>query len=72
MPKPLLFVMLIEIALVLLTTLLLIQPKGIFRAISGRTQTIAHWGGMFLLGLTFCWSIVFGVILSMNEITFRL
>ena len=67
MPKQIFFSMLIEAALVTLTVLLLVQP---FRKKQNEVKT--PFVGMILLCLTFCWSIVFGCVLALNEITFRL
>ncbi len=62
----------VQSSMVLSSALLLAQPRLIFRRLSSKTQTIARWGGMFLLGLTFCWSVIVGVVLSMNGMVIRI
>ena len=66
MPRQVFFAMLIEAALVTLTALLLVKP---FRASRSEKPPFA---GLLLMCVTFCWSVVFGCILALNEITFRL
>lgn len=69
MPTSVIFVFGVESALGLLTMLLLLQPQKAFGARSNRFRSAARWGGMFFLGITFCWSIVVGVVLSMNDMS---
>ncbi len=30
------------------------------------------WAGMVALCLTFCWSVIFGCVMALNEITYRI
>lgn len=60
----------IEIILMVMTSILLIQPKVIFRV--SKPRPVFTWGGMLLLCITFCWSVVFGAILFMNDLTIKI
>jgi len=62
----------VELGLILVTSLLLAQPKWLFRSGAGKLAKKARWGGVFFLGLTFFWSVILGVILSMNNITIKI
>lgn len=66
MPGRIGFILLTEVILVLLTTLLLAQPRFAFRAPSEIVRQAASWAGMLLLCATFCWSIIVGIALTMN------
>lgn len=70
MPITIIFVLLVEFALIALTMLLMAQPEIIFRSKSVRLQSFLHWGAMLLLCLTFCWSVVVGIVLTMNGLDF--
>jgi hypothetical protein len=72
MPKQVIFALLIQCALIVMTTTLLAQPRIIFSDQSNKVRSIARGGGWVLLCITFCWSVVFGVILSLNAITIRI
>lgn len=72
MPSTVIFSLAIELALILLTLLLLIQPKAFFRKKHDKPYTLLHWVGIVLLCLTFCWSVIVGIVLSMNELSFRI
>lgn len=71
MSQSVVLVSMIEVALITLTTLLLIQPKSMFPSPSPTFKSIANWCGMFLLCVTFCWSVVVGIILSLNDFILR-
>ncbi len=72
MPSSVIFVLGIEMAFIFLTTLFLIQPRMIFKKVPLPIQLLFKWCGMFFLGLTFCWSIVVGVVLSMNNLSLHI
>ena len=59
-------IILIEMMLVVVTTLLLAQPKVLFKTPSESIRKVANWGGMVLLCATFCWSVIVGISLTMN------
>ncbi len=71
MPNTVIFVLSVEGALILLTTLLLAQPRLLFHSSQGRTHVWARWGGIALLVLTFCWSVIAGIVLSINGFSLR-
>lgn len=70
--KQLLFALMIETSLVMLTTILLIQPKFVFDGQSNKIRDTARVGGMFLLCITFCWSVVVGCVMALNSMTIQL
>ncbi len=72
MPNSVLITFGVECMLIIVTTLLLSQPEFIFKSATIRIQSMAKWGGVFLLCLTFCWSIVLGIILSVNGLSLRI
>ncbi len=72
MPGRMSFVFLMEAVLVLSTTLLLIQPKFIFRTDAQWLKNLGQWVAMFLLCLTFCWSVILGIALGVSGLTFSL
>lgn len=69
MPKQVVFALIIETALILLTLLLLTQPKLMFGTQSARIRSMANAGGMILLCLTFIWSVIFGCVLAINRVS---
>lgn len=72
MPQMVVLGCLVEAALILVTCLLLTQPDFLFRNRAERARRVLKWVGIISLCLTFCWSVVVGVFLSMNEMTIRL
>ena len=72
MPNNLILVLAVELALIVLTTLFLFQPKSLFGIKLDRMKMTFRWGGLLLLCVTFFWSIIIGIILSMNNLTIRL
>jgi integral membrane sensor domain MASE1 len=68
MTDSILMVLLIELAFIVVTVVFLIQPKVLFKSESSRLRSIANWGGMILLCLTFCWSVIVGIVLSHHGI----
>lgn len=71
-PKQVLVSLLLESGLITLTTLLLAQPKVMFATRSERARSLAFSGGLLFLCLTFCWSVIFGCVLYLNDISFRI
>jgi hypothetical protein len=69
MPTSILWVMLIELMLIVLTLVLLIQPTRFFKPNAMKLRKTANWVGLVLLCLTFCWSVVVGIVLTMNGFT---
>jgi len=73
MPRQVFFTMLIEAALVAFTVFALVQPFASLKPKQTETRSIGlQFVGLVLLCITFCWSVVFGCVLALNEITFRL
>lgn len=68
MPRQVLFALLIESSLIALTALLLTRPKMIFPNSSERGRLATWVGGLICLCITFCWSVVLGCILALNEV----
>ena len=62
--------MFMESLLVSVTALLLLQPKAVFT--SPKAMKVATWSGLVLLCITFCWSVVVGCILYLNQMVIRL
>ena len=62
----------LECLLILMTAVLIVQPQAIFRTASPRIQSIAFGAGMVSLCLTFCWSVVLGILLNLNGITIKI
>ncbi len=72
MSSPVGFSVFIEIMMIGLSTLLLTQPKFFFRLASPKMTRVLTWVGLIVLVLTFCWSVVLGIVFAMNDMTFRL
>lgn len=70
MTRQLLFVILIQALLMAVTTLLLLQPKPLFRFRSPQLLSAATMSGLVLLCITFCWSVIVGCVLALRDITF--
>ncbi|HLD99413.1 MAG TPA: hypothetical protein VJB59_04100 [Bdellovibrionota bacterium] len=64
--------MLIEVLMIGVTSLLLIQPVGIFGIGPSRIKAVSTWGGMVMLCVTFCWSVIFGCVLFLNSMTLKI
>lgn len=62
----------IEGLLILLTILFLTQPRPFFRVESERSRNLLTVSGYFLLSVTFCWSVIFGCVLTLHHLTFRI
>ena len=63
---------LFECLLVFFTILLLVQPRLIFRPKSDQPSSFLTMSGLFLLCITFCWSVVFGCVVAIHQLTFRI
>ncbi len=72
MPNTVFLSLVVESVFIVLTNLFLVQPKIIFGQNSQKARPWLKWVGLVLLSITFCWSIVVGIVLSINEMTFRL
>lgn len=62
---------LIESALIVLTTFLLTQPEVVFRGVSARLRSATTFAGLITLCVTFCWSVIFGCILTIHQFSLR-
>lgn len=63
---------LIEAAMIALTTFLLVQPEPVFRGVSIRIRGAITWAGLVSLCVTFCWSVIFGCVLAIHHLTLRI
>jgi hypothetical protein len=72
MPKQVLVSMLLEVSLILFTTILLTQPRFLFFNLSLRTRAALRASGWAMLCITFCFSVIFGCILALNATTISL
>ena len=71
MAPQLLGTVLIEASFVLLTTFLLAQPELVFGNVSTRMRSVVTGAGFISLCLTFCWSVIFGCVLTIHQINFH-
>jgi hypothetical protein len=58
-------------AMVLLTCLLVVQPESVFKNVSDQARQAYLYAGMISLCLTFCWSVIFGIVLTINNLLLR-
>ncbi len=72
MMRQIVFLLLIESALVISSLILLVQPRFVFRLQTPRSKYVATYSGMVILCLTFCWSVIFGCFLALQDLTVRL
>ncbi len=63
---------LIETALIAMTTFLLVQPEPVFHKLSSRVRGAVTWAGLISLCVTFCWSVIFGCVLAIHHLTLRI
>ena len=68
MPKQLVAGLMIEFGLMLSTLFFLIQPNFIFKRIHERTRIALTMSGLIMLCVTFCWSVIFGCILTLHRV----
>jgi hypothetical protein len=71
LPPQLIFATVTEIAMVLMSCLLVVQPESIFSGSSQGTRRAATYAGLVTLCLTFCWSVIFGIVLALNNLALR-
>ncbi|NBU21862.1 hypothetical protein EBS43_10720 [bacterium] len=71
MPSILILAALIELVLIVLTSVFLTQPKLIFGSGPSRVQSVAYGAGLICFCLTFCWSVVLGILLHLNGLTIK-
>jgi hypothetical protein len=71
-PNQVLFAFVVEFFMILLTSILLLQPRSMFRSSASWMTGIATTTGMVMLCLTFCWSVVLGAVLAMHGFTLRI
>lgn len=69
MQTSLILAVFVESVLILLTLLLLVQPNKVLSLKTERGKAVAWWAGLFFLVMTFLWSIIFGIVLSVNGIS---
>lgn len=67
MPNPVIYAVLIEAALFILTVLFLVQPKFVWDIRSPRGKGIASATGIVFLCMTFGWSFILGSLLVMHD-----
>jgi hypothetical protein len=82
MPSSVIIAFCVESTLIALTIVMWLQPAFLFRQRKGPGGGAAHghskqrlllrWAAVFLLGLTFLWSVLFGIVLSIHEISFKI
>jgi hypothetical protein len=72
MPNSVIFVFGVEFLLIFLTLFLLLRPSGLFGSRVTKKKVFTAGGGLFFLFLTFIWSVVTGIVLSMNDLVFHL
>lgn len=72
MPPQVIFGFIIESALVMITVLLLARPIPARAGESNARSLKMTVVGLFFLAITFCWSVIFGCVLALHQITFRL
>jgi hypothetical protein len=65
-------VLVVEAVLIVLTTFCFLRPQALLRLKTNHLNKFFRWSGIFLLILTFCWSIIFGIVLGMNDLTIRI
>ena len=71
MPSILILAVLVELVLVVLTSVFLTQPKLIFKAGPSRAQSLAYGAGVICFCLTFCWSVVLGILFHLNGLSIK-
>lgn len=66
------FALVTEITMILITCLLVVQPDSVFGGSSPGVRRSATYFGLVALSLTFCWSVIFGIVVALNNLDFRL
>jgi hypothetical protein len=72
LPPQLIFATTVEATLILMTSWLLVQPEAVFSEWSPESRKLATMAGLVLLCLTFCWSIIFGMVIVIQNLTIRM
>jgi len=72
LPPQLIFAFVTEVAMILLSCLLVVQPESVFGGISQGSRRAATYAGLVSLCLTFCWSVIFGIVLALNNLELRI
>ena len=71
-PPQLIFATVIEAAMILTSCFLVVQPESIFSGTTQDTRRLASYAGMLALCVTFCWSVIFGIVLALNNLTLQI
>ncbi len=72
MLSPVSIVLVVEAVAVSLTSVFLLQPKFLFRRGAAQSRSGVRWVGMAFLCFTFCWSVIVGIVLTMNDVSFKI
>ena len=72
LPPQLIFALVTEITMILLSCLLVVQPESFFGGSTQGVRRAATYVGMVALCLTFCWSVIFGIVLALNNLDLRI
>jgi len=72
MSRNLVYAVLIQLGLIVVTSILLAQPAMMFPAGSERMRSFMKAGGWLFLCVTFCWSVVVGCLLSLDVLILRI
>ena len=68
-PKQVLFAMIIQAVMMVFTLMLLVPPRAIADGKSPQWRAVVRTGGWVALCLTFCWSVVLGIVLALHRMT---
>ncbi len=63
---------LLEVALISSTCFLLMKPQSVLGVSLVKWEKAFKWGGLFFLVLTFFWSVILGIVLTLHNISFRI
>jgi hypothetical protein len=55
------------ILLTLIETVLIVSTYFFLSA--PRERPVLQWAGVLMMGITFCWSVIFGCVLAINSLT---
>lgn len=77
MPRPILLATIVEILLIVGAIVFMVQPvwivgRAIERGDKPVLKTVFNGIGIVLMSLTFCWSVILGVLLVLNGLTLRI
>jgi hypothetical protein len=68
MPKQVMVSFFIEMGLIAVTLFFLVQPSLVFNKLHERTRVALTVSGLVMLCVTFCWSVILGIILTLHRI----